>query len=92
MTLKKQLRKRGSVHILPECCKDCGFCIWICPVNTLRRSKEANGHDYHYPVYTGKCIACKRYEEICPDFTYSLKNVKLRNRICFISCATCRVS
>jgi 2-oxoglutarate ferredoxin oxidoreductase subunit delta len=75
MTTKRKLKKRGIVHILKERCKECGFCIWLCPLKALKRSKETNRYRYHYPIWIGQCIACRKCEEICPDFAIFVEEV-----------------
>ena len=75
MTIKKKIKKQGIVQIIPERCKDCGFCIWICPNNALSRSEEANGNGYHYPILTGQCSGCRKCEQICPDFAIFIEDL-----------------
>ena len=79
MPKEKSLKKHGIVHILKERCKDCGFCIWICPLKALQRSKEANEQGYHYPVWSGQCIGCRRCEEICPDLAIFIEDCETSN-------------
>ena len=65
---------RGQVHIMPERCKGCGFCIQFCPNQVLAESDETNQKGYHFP-YVAKpdeCIACNLCEAICPDFVISV--------------------
>lgn len=73
MTVKKKLKK-PRVVIIHDRCKDCGFCIWICPKNALERSEAPNGHGYHYPILTGDCSGCGKCEQICPDFAIFVKD------------------
>jgi 2-oxoglutarate ferredoxin oxidoreductase subunit delta len=61
---------RGSVHIIADRCKGCGFCIEYCPKEILVFSEEFNRKGYHYPEVTssGECVNCNLCEMICPDF------------------------
>lgn len=61
---------RGSVHIIKDRCKGCGFCIEYCPKDILAFSAEFNRKGYHFPevVQGGDCVNCNLCEMICPDF------------------------
>ena len=61
---------KGTVHVVKDRCKGCGFCIEYCPKQILVSSEEFNQKGYHYPVATdeGACVNCKVCEDICPDF------------------------
>jgi 2-oxoglutarate ferredoxin oxidoreductase subunit delta len=62
----------GQVYIIPERCKECGFCWTFCPMEVLEKSEEANAKGYHYPrVKEGKegaCINCETCTLVCPEF------------------------
>jgi ferredoxin-type protein NapH len=62
----------GRVFVIPERCKECGYCWKYCPEEVLEASQAVNGNGYHYPqIKHGKesaCIACGMCEWICPDF------------------------
>jgi len=61
---------RGTVRIIVERCKGCGFCVEFCPKDVLVLSKGFNRKGYHPPevVKSGECIHCNLCEMICPDF------------------------
>lgn len=63
---------RGTVHVLNERCKGCGFCVDLCPLEVLELSCEFNTKGYHYPVVRpGKeeaCVCCGYCQSVCPDF------------------------
>lgn len=66
---------KGTVYIIKDRCKGCGFCIEYCPKQLLKASKEFNVKGYHYPVVIDEkgCINCKVCEDICPEFAiYSI--------------------
>jgi 2-oxoglutarate ferredoxin oxidoreductase subunit delta len=68
---KSKLRVfKGSVCIIKDRCKGCGFCVECCPKQMLKISEEFNEKGYHYPVIIDEkaCINCKICEDICPEF------------------------
>ena len=60
----------GEVHILPDRCKGCGFCVEYCPKGVLAISEAFNHKGYHPPkvVKPEECVNCNLCEMICPDF------------------------
>jgi len=67
---KNQKRPAGEVHIIPERCKGCCFCIEFCPKKVLEQSPEFNYHGYHPPRVSNPdaCVQCSMCEMICPEF------------------------
>lgn len=72
--LNKYIQKipLGLIHIIPERCKECGYCIDLCPKDVLTVGDERNIKGYRWPkIADGKaseCIACRMCEWICPEF------------------------
>ncbi len=62
---------RGRVHVIPERCKQCDFCITYCPTDVLAYTDQINAKGYHFPmVAEGKesaCIRCRFCDLICPE-------------------------
>jgi 2-oxoglutarate ferredoxin oxidoreductase subunit delta len=60
----------GTVIILEDRCKGCGFCVEYCPKDVLVMSERFNAKGYHPPevVTEGQCVSCNLCEMICPDF------------------------
>ena len=64
------LMKKGSVSILVELCKGCGFCVEFCPTKVLALSSAFNSKGYHPPhvVAPERCSGCDLCGMYCPDF------------------------
>jgi 2-oxoglutarate ferredoxin oxidoreductase subunit delta len=61
--------KRGTVHIIEERCKGCGYCIAYCPRQVLERSKDFTSRGYHPPILKAEeCLNCNYCELLCPEF------------------------
>jgi 2-oxoglutarate ferredoxin oxidoreductase subunit delta len=67
---KKKKRPHGEVHIQPERCKGCAFCVEFCPRNVLALSSGFNSKGYHPPTVVNlkECTGCDLCGMICPDF------------------------
>ncbi len=61
---------KGSVSIVVERCKACGFCVEFCPSKVLALSSAFNSKGYHPPhvVNPEKCSGCDLCGMYCPDF------------------------
>jgi 2-oxoglutarate ferredoxin oxidoreductase subunit delta len=61
---------QGSVQIVAERCKACGFCVEFCPTHVLALSSAFNAKGYHTPymVHPEKCSGCDLCGMYCPDF------------------------
>jgi len=61
---------KGSVSIVVEWCKACGFCVEFCPTKVLALSSAFNSKGYHPPhvVSPDKCSGCDLCGMYCPDF------------------------
>jgi 2-oxoglutarate ferredoxin oxidoreductase subunit delta len=61
----------GEVHVLPERCKECGYCVGFCPEAVLTYSADSNAKGYHYPVVaddkSAACVHCGFCSLICPE-------------------------
>jgi 2-oxoglutarate ferredoxin oxidoreductase subunit delta len=71
MDLDRAHTPRGEVHVIPERCKECGFCVGYCPEDVLAFSTESNAKGYHYPIIAPgqeqACVHCGFCNLICPE-------------------------
>lgn len=75
----KQKRLNGSVVIIAERCKGCGFCVEFCPQECLELSSQYNAKGYHPPMLNDRelCSGCDICGMMCPDFAiYGFMNKK----------------
>jgi 2-oxoglutarate ferredoxin oxidoreductase subunit delta len=61
---------KGSVQIVVERCKACGFCVEFCPTHVLALSSAFNAKGYHTPymAHPEKCSGCDLCGMYCPDY------------------------
>ncbi len=66
----KDTMAKGTVSIVVERCKACGFCVEFCPTKVLALSSAFNSKGYHPPqmVNPDKCSGCDLCGMYCPDF------------------------
>ncbi len=60
----------GTVYVIKDRCKGCGFCVEFCPRGVLVLSTEFNRKGYHPPevIHPDRCVNCDLCERICPEF------------------------
>ena len=60
---------KGTIKVVAERCKSCGYCVKFCPKNVLEIGTEVNsiGYEYVTPARLDDCIACCVCGRICPD-------------------------
>lgn len=66
-------KNKGTICMMPERCKGCGFCIEFCPMKALEYSDKTTDKGYHPPELTGDCILCGKCEKVCPEFAIYLE-------------------
>ncbi len=70
----------GTVHIIEERCKGCGFCVEFCPQRVLVMSGRTNSKGYHPPeiVVEVNCVDCGLCALLCPDFALYVEDTGSR--------------
>lgn len=60
----------AEIHIIPDLCKGCNFCIEFCPRKALEKSDKPNKRGVYPPKVSdeSKCTLCGFCTAICPDF------------------------
>jgi 2-oxoglutarate ferredoxin oxidoreductase subunit delta len=61
---------RGTIALVENRCKGCGFCIAYCPPKVLEFSADFNKQGYHFPFlkHPDGCTGCDLCGLYCPDF------------------------
>ncbi len=70
MAGKLQRQKVYRVEVDGEACKDCGYCMEVCPNAVFRQADYFNAKGYRpvQVVRAIRCIGCRRCFFACPDF------------------------
>jgi len=70
MANKLQSKKVYRVEVDSEACKDCGYCIAVCPQAVFRQADYFNTKGYRpvQSILTQQCVGCRRCFFACPDF------------------------
>jgi 2-oxoglutarate ferredoxin oxidoreductase subunit delta len=71
-----QETSRGTLVIDVEKCKGCELCIAACPPKVLVMSTELNETGYRYPQLTPGCTGCTACQLVCPDFVFSVYQLR----------------
>lgn len=60
---------RGKIVVDVEACKNCMYCVQVCPKHLLTMSDGVNKRGYQYVVSTDQdaCTGCALCAKMCPD-------------------------
>lgn len=75
---KKKAKRRFRVHVEPERCKGCGFCIEFCPKDVLEFAEAFNSKGYHPPdvIDHELCTGCQMCYMLCPEFSIFIERLE----------------
>ncbi len=67
-----------NVEIDFKACKECGYCMAVCPKNLFEKGQEFNdkGFRAYRVVRPQDCVGCTKCFYACPDFAISLKKLE----------------
>ncbi|GBG57127.1 4Fe-4S ferredoxin [Sporomusaceae bacterium FL31] len=71
MAYEPENNQKYAVKVYEQGCKECGYCIEVCPRQVFGAANYFNDKGYR-PVqakFPEKCIGCRRCFFICPDFS-----------------------
>jgi acyl-CoA synthetase (AMP-forming)/AMP-acid ligase II/NAD-dependent dihydropyrimidine dehydrogenase PreA subunit len=77
MACEIQAKKKHCVKIDDQACKECGYCIEVCPKGIFSQANYFNAKGYR-PVQVqndAACIGCRQCFYACPDFAINIKEV-----------------
>lgn len=75
MPYDMQEKKEYCVRIDAQACKECGYCIAVCPKNIFSQASYFNKKGYRavQAENEAKCIGCRRCFFACPDFAIDIE-------------------
>jgi 2-oxoglutarate ferredoxin oxidoreductase subunit delta len=78
---EKIVTHEAEIHIIPDLCKGCGFCIEFCPKNVLEQSDQLNKRGAYPPQVVNEeaCALCGFCTAICPEFAIFTTEKKKEN-------------
>ena len=74
MVCKQQKSKKYNVEVDGQGCKDCGYCIEVCPQGVFTQADYFNDKGYRTVQVKSSeaCIGCRRCYFACPDFAITI--------------------
>lgn len=78
METRRQQKRKFRVDVDKEACKECGYCIEVCPVGIFVASDYLNAKGYRAvtAISEERCVGCKRCFIACPDFAIEVAAVQ----------------
>ncbi|HZX44302.1 MAG TPA: 4Fe-4S dicluster domain-containing protein [Candidatus Nanoarchaeia archaeon] len=64
-----------KITINKERCKECSFCVAVCPIKLIKISSKLNKRGYHYAelIDDKKCTGCAQCYQMCPDMCITIE-------------------
>ncbi|WP_094606467.1 Choline trimethylamine-lyase activating enzyme [Sporomusa silvacetica DSM 10669] len=84
MACEQQNTKKYKVEVDGQGCKDCGYCIEVCPRGVFTQADYFNDKGYR-PVRVESshlCIGCRRCFFACPDFAINIDEQPAKEDCC----------
>ena len=74
MAHEVQEKKTYCIKIDAQACKECGYCIAVCPTGVFSQGSHFNTKGYRpaQAENAAKCIGCRRCFFACPDFAIDI--------------------
>lgn len=75
MAQEQAVPGRYAVTVDHEACKECGYCLEVCPAGVFAQGEVFNAKGYRpvKSVRTERCIGCRRCFFACPDFAVDIQ-------------------
>lgn len=75
MADKLKKKRQFDVQVDGQACKECGYCIEVCPQGIFSPANYFNdkGHKPVQAFSSEKCIGCQKCFFVCPDFAITIK-------------------
>lgn len=74
---KIQPKGRWQVTLTRDMCKDCKFCIEVCPTDVFAQEDRPNALGW-FPMqvaHADLCIGCMLCYQLCPDFVIDVQKL-----------------
>lgn len=71
-------KRRFKVEVESALCKECEYCIEVCPKEVFANSGRLNTSGYRYIIaaHSEDCNGCLKCFMICPDFAITVEEEK----------------
>ncbi len=69
MSASPAKKKKGKIEIRADLCKECSFCIPVCPRDCIELGEQINAKGYYTAVFLkpDECNGCAICAIMCPE-------------------------